>query len=200
MLTERTVRDELAFSLRRRQYEWAGLFSKRQRYDNEYIAERVRQACDLVDLDEDLLERDPTMLPFGQRKLVTIAATVVRDPVLVVLDEPGTGLDAASYGNVVRVVRRLGDLEVAVILVEHEIDLVGELTDTVTIMDNGTIAMQGPTSTIFPPDNWERLLALYILPPQAARLGASIGVFALSMDGLVAGFRYNEVSACASPS
>lgn len=189
MLSERTVRDELAFPLRRRQYERHGLFTKRQRYDDDYIAAKVARAVELIGLDPGLLDHDPSSLPFGQRKLVTLAAAVVLEPALTVFDEPGTGLDAASHAIIEQAVQRLRTQGVAVILVEHEIDLVGQLTDSVTIMDNGEVALQGPTSSVFHSDNWDRLLDLHILPPRAARLGHALGLQTLSLDELTAALK-----------
>lgn len=188
MLSERTVGQEVGFGLRRRRFRRTGWFKKQPRYSDEDIAQRVARACELVGLPESLRDEDPTLLPFAQRKLVTLAAAVVLEPRLVVLDEPGTGLDAAALGDVERLVRRLSDMGAAVILVEHEVDLVGELTDSVTIMDNGEVEMQGATRDVFDPRNWDRLLDLHILPPRVARLGQALGVEALGYGDLVAAF------------
>lgn len=188
MLSERTVRDEIAFGLRRRQYRRTGWFGKQRRHSDEDIDKRVARACDLAGLAESLLDEDPTLLPFAQRKLVTLAAAVVLEPRLVVLDEPGTGLDAASQGDVERLAWRLSDMGSAVILVEHEVDLVGELTDSVTIMDNGEVALQGATRDVFHPDNWDRLLDLHILPPRAAGIAHALGVRAVNYADLAAAF------------
>lgn len=187
MLSERTVRQELAFPLQRRRYEKVGMWRKRERYGDAYIHERVRAACDLAGLDAELLEQDPTRLPFGQRKLVTLAMAVVIEPRLVVFDEPGTGLDTATRDRVGALIRRLADRGVAVIIVEHEIDLVGEITDHVSVMANGEIIHQGPTREVFHPNSWAGLADVDIRPPRVARLGAALGVEAMSLDELVDG-------------
>lgn len=183
-LSERTVADEIAFGLRARRYEKAGWFSRRERYGEDFITERVQWACSLAGIEPELLGRDPTTLPFGQRKLVTLAAAVALDPPVVVLDEPATGLDAAAHCRVEAMVTTLAQAGKAVILVEHEIDLVGELTDTVTILNRGSVAAQGHTREVFAQPNWNRLYELHMLPPRPARLGAAIGVDALTYTDL----------------
>lgn len=185
-LSERTVRDEIAFGLRARRYQRTGWFARRECYSDETIAARVSWACDLAGIEESLLDCDPSTLPFGQRKLVTLAAAIVLDPPVVVLDEPGTGLDAAAHRTVEAMVGRLAAMGKAVVLVEHEIDLVGELTDTVTILDRGAVATQGPTRAVFARGNWDQLRALHIVPPWPARLAATLGLDALTYADLAA--------------
>jgi energy-coupling factor transport system ATP-binding protein len=185
-ISERTVRGEIAFPLRQRQYERTGLFTKRRRYDDGHIEAQVWRACDLVGIESDLLERDPILLPRPQRKLATIAEALVVTPQVLLLDEPTAGLGAASRRKIRELIMRLREMGHAILLVENDVDLVAETADTVTILDQGRAVLQGPVHTVFSPANWGRLSELRIRPPRAAQLAHRLGVHALTCDELVA--------------
>ena len=184
-ISERTVREEVAFPLQRRRFERKGWFGKEEKYGEDYVAERVRAACELVGLEERFLEKDPSLLPGGLRRLVTMAEALALDPsVLLVLDEPRVGLDAASRRKVMRTVRRLKGMGRAVIIIEHDMDLVCEVADTATVLNSGRVTLQGPIHEVFARKNWGLLTEMYLQPPRAARLARGVGVEALSADEL----------------
>jgi energy-coupling factor transport system ATP-binding protein len=174
-ISERTVREEIGFRLAQRQYERIGFFTTRQRYDDGHIAAEVARACDLIGIGPPLLGHDPILLPRPQRKLVTVAAALVVDPRLLLLDEPVAGLGAAA--------REQGR---AVLVAENNSDFVAEVADTVTVLDRGQAVLQGPVHTVFDPANWDRLSALHIPPPRAAQCARRLGMHALTYDTLVA--------------
>jgi energy-coupling factor transport system ATP-binding protein len=185
-ISEATVREEIGFPLRHRQYERRGLFSTRQRYADSHISDRVSQVCELAGFDPDLLERDPILLPRGQRKLVTIAQALVVDPRVLVLDEPTISLGAAARHRLIRLVAHLRALGKAVLIVENNIDCIAEVADSVTVLEQGRMVLQGPLHEVFAPANWGRLSELYIPPPHAAQLARRFGLNALTCEALVA--------------
>ena len=184
-ISERTVREEVAFPLQRRRFERKGWFGKEEKYGGDYVAERVRAACELVGLEEKFFEKDPSLLPGGLRRLVTMAEALALDPsVVLVLDEPRVGLDAGSRRKVMRTVGRLKEMGRAVIIIEHDMDLVCEVADTATVLNAGRVALQGPIHDVFSRKNWGLLTEMYLQPPRAARLAQSVGVEALSSEEL----------------
>jgi energy-coupling factor transporter ATP-binding protein EcfA2 len=185
-ISERTVREEIGFRLAQRQYERTGLFATRRRYDDGHIAAQVSHACDLVGIGPALLGHDPILLPRPQRKLVTVAAALVMNPKVLLLDEPTAGLGAAARGHVRGLVARLREQGHAVLMVENDSDFVAEVADTVTVLDRGQAVLQGPVHTVLAPENWDQLSALHIRPPRAAQLARRLGVRALACDALVA--------------
>ena len=70
-----------------------------------------------------MAESDPAKLSGGQKKLVTIASTLILGPKVIVLDEPMTGLDADSRELVLRAVERLKERGCTVVAVEHDLSL-----------------------------------------------------------------------------
>jgi len=144
-LSEQTVAQELAFPLKIRQYKKTGWFSKQKRYDDTYIDQQVSRVLRLVGLKESMRSLDLIMLPFGQRKLVTIAEALILDPLVLVLDEPTVGLDAIGVCQLRDLIAELKSLGKAVILVEHDIDFVCETANRVTVLNQGYVMFQGTT-------------------------------------------------------
>jgi energy-coupling factor transport system ATP-binding protein len=183
-ISERTVRDEIGFPLKQRQYDRQGWFSKQKHYDDNYIQERVLQVCELAGIT-DLLDEDPFLLPRGQRKLVTIAAALVVDPKVLLLDEPTIGLGAKARRQIQQAIANLRDRGKAVLLVSNNDDFVAEIADTVTILEQGRIALQGSVRQVFAEENWARLAELHIQPSQVAQLARRLNLKALTCAELV---------------
>jgi branched-chain amino acid transport system ATP-binding protein len=89
-----------------------------------------------------LADRLPGSLPFAAQKKVALARALVAEPQLLLLDEPAGGLDADELSELAELVRSLGD-SVAVMLVEHHMDLVMSVCDRVVVLDFGGIIAAG---------------------------------------------------------
>jgi ABC-type branched-subunit amino acid transport system ATPase component/ABC-type branched-subunit amino acid transport system permease subunit len=88
-------------------------------------------------LGEDL-QRLPGELPAGRRRLVALARAVSARPSVLLLDEPAAGLDSAETEAIGDLIRRLADVwGMAVLLVEHDTDLVFSICDRVVVLDFG---------------------------------------------------------------
>ncbi|MBD2257230.1 ATP-binding cassette domain-containing protein [Pseudanabaena sp. FACHB-2040] len=185
-ITERSVRDEIRFPLRERQYKRKGLFGKHQRYDDQYIQQKISQACELVGISEKLLDQDPVLLPAGLRRLVTIAEALAVDPQVISLDEPSVGLSATSRRKLKETIARLRDMGKAILITENDVDFVAEVADTITVMDRGQIVLQGSVQEVFAEQNWPQLSDLYIHPPYAAQLAQRLETQATTVDELIA--------------
>lgn len=92
----------------------------------------------------DLRGRRVASLPYGKRHLVELARCLAARPRLVLLDEPGTGLTTVERTQLGRAVRELAASGCLVVLVEHDLKLVGELCDRVTVLDYGRWIFTGP--------------------------------------------------------
>lgn len=182
-----TVDEELRFPLEQRRYERRGpfgLFGTRERYDESFVDERVEAVRELVGVD-GVGDHDPAFLPLGVRGLVTIGSALASDPAAIVLDEPAAGVDASTRRSVVETIERLREDGLAVVLVDHDMELVCDVADRVTVLEDGTVAMQGPPREVFAHDNWEWLARRYLRPPTVARLARRVRVDALTADDAV---------------
>jgi branched-chain amino acid transport system ATP-binding protein len=79
----------------------------------------------------------------GEQRLLEMAMALAIRPVLLILDEPMAGLGPASAGNMARLIRQLRE-QMAIILVEHDMDAVFALADQVSVLVQGGIIATGP--------------------------------------------------------
>lgn len=79
----------------------------------------------------------------GMRQRLGIAAALLRRPRLLILDEPATGLDPAGMRDMRRLIRRLADEGITVLLSSHQLPEVQELCDRVAIVDSGRVVYEG---------------------------------------------------------
>lgn len=184
-ISEKTVREEIAFPLKQRQYQRKGLFSREKNYEDDHITEQLSRVCELVGIDEKILDKDPILLSRGQRKLVTIAAALIVDPKVLILDEPTVGLSASSRRQIAQLLSKVCEQGKAVLLVSNNIDFVCEVADTVTVLKQGKIQLQGAVNELFAADNWERLEEMNVHLPAAARLAKRLGINAFTCDQLI---------------
>ncbi len=100
------------------------------------IAERVHAALDATGLSE-LADTVVASLPYGRRHFVELARALVSEPAVVLLDEPATGLTDAERDRLSTLVRDTARRGALVVLVEHDLALVGRLCDQVTVIEYG---------------------------------------------------------------
>ena len=110
--------------------------------DGAGAASRIDDAIDLV----DLTGRDGDKVggySFGMRQRLGVAASLLREPRLLVLDEPANGLDPAGIRDMRALVKRLAASGLTVLLSSHNMDEVEEICDNVTIMRTGDVVYHG---------------------------------------------------------
>jgi ABC-type sulfate/molybdate transport systems ATPase subunit len=190
-LTEPTVAGEVGFTLRRWQDTRLGRLRRESR-DRELddvgaddVTARVRAVCQLVGLDDTVMDEDPRLLPRAPRRFVALASALALDPPILVLDEPSADLDATWRARLRDVVRTVRDRGTAVLLAENDIDLVAEVADDVTLLGHGRVVLQGRLEEVLAEPNWRTLERARTCPPRAALLGQVLGVPAFSYDQLV---------------
>ena len=85
---------------------------------------------------------------YGMRQRLGVAASLLREPRLLVLDEPANGLDPAGIRDMRALVKRLAASGLTVLLSSHDMDEVEEICDNVTVMKRGTVAFHGTIATL----------------------------------------------------
>jgi ABC-2 type transport system ATP-binding protein len=139
--------------------------------DGGTVAGRIEEVLDTVDLtgrEED----EVGGYSFGMRQRLGVAASLLREPRLLVLDEPANGLDPAGIRDMRALVQRLASSGLTVLLSSHDMDEVEEICDNVTIMKTGSVVYHGTIAEL-------RAQA----PPQAHLLRTSDDVAALALAG-----------------
>jgi branched-chain amino acid transport system ATP-binding protein len=87
-------------------------------------------------------------LSYGQQKLVEFVRMLMRDPTLILLDEPAAGVNRTLLNDLLEAVRRLRDQGKTVLLVEHDMKVVMGLCETVFVLDHGEKIAEGPPGRI----------------------------------------------------
>jgi ABC-type branched-subunit amino acid transport system ATPase component len=105
-------------------------------------AERAERIARLVGYRGDVT-RPAGSLAFGELRVVEFARALCAAPSLLMLDEPASGLDTDQAADLVRLVRRLADLGLAVLLIEHDMAVVMGVCDTITVLNFGTVLACG---------------------------------------------------------
>jgi D-methionine transport system ATP-binding protein len=94
-------------------------------------------------------ERYPSQLSGGQKQRVGIARALINDPKLLLCDEPTSALDIITTGNILQLIKEVAhNHNVNVIIVTHDMNVVKEICDTVTVMENGKIVESGDLDDI----------------------------------------------------
>jgi peptide/nickel transport system ATP-binding protein len=114
------------------------------------VTERIRGLLEQVGLDPARARSYPHQLSGGQKQRVMIAMALSCDPDLVVADEPTTALDVMVQAQVLDVlsgmVREYG---VGMLMISHDLSVLAELCDRITVMYAGRVVEEGPASQIF---------------------------------------------------
>ena len=142
-------------------YQFGALFTDMSAFDN--VAFQMREHTDLPEaMVEDLVlmklnavglrgarHMMPSELSGGMARRVALARAIALDPMLVMYDEPFTGLDPISMGVISNLVRRLNDaLGVTSIIVTHDVQESLKIVDYVYFMSDGVVVTQGTPADI----------------------------------------------------
>jgi branched-chain amino acid transport system ATP-binding protein len=82
-------------------------------------------------------------LPYGRKRALEIATTLAMNPELMLLDEPTQGMGHEDVGRIVELIRKVSANR-TVLMVEHNLSVVANLSDTITVMQRGSILAEGP--------------------------------------------------------
>jgi branched-chain amino acid transport system ATP-binding protein len=114
--------------------------------DERALRDRARAALTQVECG-NVLERLPGSLPYAVQKRVALARALAAEPALLLLDEPAGGLDAAELEQLAKLIRTLGE-SIAVMLVDHHMDLVTSVCDRLVVLDFGRVIASGAPAEV----------------------------------------------------
>lgn len=125
----------------------AMLHTPRYMRSEEQCAEDARGWLDFVGFhaDDELLV---TQLPYGEQRRVEIARALATQPRLLLLDEPGAGLNHSEKQDLIGLIRKIRDLGVGIVLIEHDMGLVMEISERIVVLNYGKEIADGAPEAI----------------------------------------------------
>lgn len=136
---EITVKREIAYGL------------KNFGIESDRAEQRIAWALDCVGLAQDLLQRDPNSLSFGERRRVALASVIALKPRYLILDEPLAGLDWHGRLGLMATIEKLKTEAIASVILTHETEIVSDIGDTVTVLADGRVfETQTPGDFLYP--------------------------------------------------
>ncbi len=129
----------------REELEWTLAQEVRQNAADERT--RVDQVLTLLGLDA-LASAHPRDLSAGEQQRTALATALIRNPQVLLLDEPTRGLDYLNKSRLLQILRRLRVERKAILLVTHDVELVAACADRVILLGEGEVVTEGPTRTL----------------------------------------------------
>lgn len=135
LFSSRTVSENIGFSLKG--------------YSKEEKEKKVKELLELVDL-VDKKDTYPSQLSGGQKQRVAIARALANNPKVLLCDEATSALDPKTTKSILKLLKKLNkDLGLTIVIITHQMEVIKEICDTVSIMKNGEIVDRGKTIDLF---------------------------------------------------
>ncbi len=131
----------------------AGLLSsalrlRSMRSQERVLTDRALSCLNLVGLGAIPANTEALSLSFGRQRLLEIARALAAEPHLILLDEPAAGLSSAETARLGDLVQRIRELGTTVLIVDHDMDLVMQISEEVVVLDHGVKIAEGPPRAI----------------------------------------------------
>jgi ABC-type metal ion transport system, ATPase component len=137
MLGRKTVYDNIAFPM------------KCWKYDKNTIDKRVKELSEIVGIS-DKLKQKPSTLSGGQKQRVAIARALSMNPKILLSDEATSALDPVTTTAILQLLREINEkLGITIIVVTHQMEVIREVCQKVSLLENGHIITSGEVHEIF---------------------------------------------------
>ncbi len=159
LLGERSVLDNVALGAHRRGHKgWVSSMLRLDRSEEAAVlAEAMRQIerCGL----KDVADTPAASLPLGQQRIVEIARALAGQPAVLLLDEPAAGLRHLEKQSLAALLTQLRAEGLAILVVEHDMEFVMNLSDRITVLEFGTVIAHGTPAQV---QDDPRVIAAYL--------------------------------------
>lgn len=133
-----TAYDDIAFGL------------KNMNFNDTEIREKIMKVCSVMGITEEMLASSPFELSGGQKRRIAMAGVTVMEPSVLVLDEPGAGLDPKGRKEILDMIRQLHkNYSITVVMVSHSMEEVAMIAQRVIVMNEGKIILDGSPREVF---------------------------------------------------
>ena len=133
------------------------LRTRRSREAEKECYENAMQTLEFV--MADLAMQSASGLPYGKKRILEIARALNSKPKIIMLDEPAAGMNSTESAELSRLIFRMRDMGVTVLLVEHDMKFVSDISDSITVLDHGQKICDGDPKTAL---NDPRVIEAYL--------------------------------------
>jgi branched-chain amino acid transport system ATP-binding protein len=137
------------------------LHTGRQKKEERRVRERAREILAFVGLS-GVEEHYARNLPYGSQRKLEIARALASNPQLLLLDEPAAGMNPREKEEMLILIRRIRDTGVTIFLIEHDMGLVMNISERITVLDHGDKIAEGTPQEI---RSNERVIEAYLGTP-----------------------------------
>jgi branched-chain amino acid transport system ATP-binding protein len=110
----------------------------------QVFAQKVLEFVGLLTRKDELVSN----LPYGDQKLVALARALATDPEIILLDEPSAGLNSQETSDLNKLLKTIVENGKTICFIEHDMNMVMEISDMITVLNFGVKIAEGPPSTI----------------------------------------------------
>ncbi len=137
LLSQKTVFENIAFPL------------QLEKMEPDKINNRVNELLEYVDL-KDKKDNYPSQLSGGQKQRVAIARAIANNPKILLSDEGTSALDPKTTRSILELLKKIRDeLDITIVMITHQMEVVKEICDRVTIMENGEVVEENTVENLF---------------------------------------------------
>lgn len=134
----------------------------------------VEKALETVQLSPSFLNKSPFSLSGGQKRRVAIAGVLAMAPEVLILDEPGVGLDSLAIEQLLKIITDLNQRGVTIIMITHYLEMITSLVTQIIALHNGKVTYDGTPKEFF--SNDQLLTKSKLLAPKSIQIAQEIGL------------------------
>src|SRR5690625_158828 len=143
------------------------------------IEQRIIDTLEIVNL-LDKRDVDTFTLTKNEKQKLALATILIREPEILILDEPTTGLDYKEQREILSIINKLSTLGHTIIIITHSNWIAAEYANEIIVFSEGNTLIKGPTREVFTYE--QKLLEANITLPEITQLGLRFGQVILSVE------------------